>query len=169
MIKESLNNMTGGSQALNGSASTYRGVTRLFIQTKVTDMYSRLIFKRMQEIQETDKSFTEKPTFFDVLLGEHKIPRDEVREIYLRGIQTGLEEGVRMTRLEGQMIMLNESARTRLQDEFLQKFHELCAKYGFVIQFHPDHGLCVVAKNGRSMKEIIALEEAVAIKSAPTA
>jgi hypothetical protein len=132
-------------------------------------MYSKLIFKKMTEICERDRSFTEQPTLIERLLGEHKIPRDEVREIYLRGIQKGLEEGVRMVRPEGQMIMLNESARTRLQDEFLQKFHELCTKYGCAIQFHPEHGLCIVARTNRSKTEIIELEKAVAVNPAPTA
>ena len=123
----------------------------------------------MQEICENDRSFTEQPTVIEMLLGEHKIPRDEVREIYLRGIQTGLEEGIRMVRPEGQMIMLNESARTRLQNEFLQKFHELCTKYGCVIQFHPEHGLCMVARTNRSKTEIIEIEKAVTVNPAPTA
>lgn len=132
-------------------------------------MYSKMIFKKMQEICENDNSFTEKPTFIEMLLGEHKIPRDEVREIYLRGIQTGLEEGVRMVRPEGQMIMLNESARTRLQNEFLLKFHELCTKYGCAIQFHPEHGLCIVARINRIKTEIIELADAIAVNPAPTA
>lgn len=123
----------------------------------------------MTEILKQDRSFTEQPTFIERLLGEHKIPRDEVREIYIRGIQTGMEEGVRMARPEGQMIMLNESAKTRLQNEFLQKFHDLCARYGCAIQFHPEHGLCVVARVNRSKSEIIELEKAVAVNPAPTA
>lgn len=123
----------------------------------------------MAEICVRDNSFTEQPTFIERLLGLHKISREEVRQIYLRGIQTGLEEGVRMVRPEGQMIMLNESARTRLQNEFLLKFHELCTKYGCAIQFHPEHGLCIVARTNRIKTEIIELADAIAVNPAPTA
>lgn len=154
---------------LNGAFLPTEGPLVSFKPTKVTEMYSRLVYKKLAEICEKDQSFTEQPTLMERLLGEHKIPRDEVREIYLRGIQTGLEEGVRMVRPEGQMIMLNESAKTRLQNEFLQKFHELCTQYGCTIQFHPDHGLCIMARSNRNRKEIIELEKAVAVNPAPTA
>lgn len=123
----------------------------------------------MADINAKDSSFTERPTFIERLLGLHKISREEVREIYMRGIQTGMEEGIRMVRLEGQMIMLNESAKTRLQNEFLQKIHDLCAKYGCTIQWHPDHGLCVVTRNNRNRAEIIELDKAVTVNPAPTA
>ena len=139
--------MTGGPDNAERGVSTYRGAARLFNQQKVTEMYSRLVYKKMAAISARDNSFTEQPTFIERLFGLHKISRDEVRQIYLRGIQTGLEEGIRMVRLEGQMMMLNESAETRLQKEFLQKFHELCAKYNYSIQWHLDNGLCVVDRN----------------------
>jgi len=47
-------------------------------------------------------------------------------------------------------MMLNESAKTRPQKEFLQKFHELCTKYNYSIQWHLDNGLSVVDRNYQS-------------------
>ena len=135
---------------LNGAFLPTAGPLVSLNQQKVTEMYSRLVYKKMAAISARDNSFTEQPTFIERLLGLHKISREEVRQIYLRGIQTGLEEGIRMVRLEGQMMMLNESAKTRLQKELLQKFHELCTKYNYSIQWHLDNGLSVVDRNYQS-------------------
>jgi len=129
-------------------------------------MFSHLIFKRMQEIRMTDKSFTEKPSFWELLLGKSNlISQEEAREIWFKGRETGMRDGIHMVNLEGQRIMLDNSPKTRLQNEFLQKHYELCAKYGCAIQFHPEHGMCVVDRNhGRAMMAEIGEVRSICIK-----
>ena len=97
---------------LNGAFLPTAGPLVSLNQQKVTEMYSRLVYKKMAAISARDNSFTEQPTFIERLLGLHKISREEVRQIYLRGIQTGLEEGIRMVRLEGQ----DDDAERKRQD-----------------------------------------------------
>lgn len=110
-------------------------------------MYHELIKQKMNEIRKTDKSFMEKTTIFELVFGSDKISRAEAREIWLKGRETGMWDGIHMVNLEGQRIMLDRSPKTRLQDEFLQKHYELCARYGCAIQFHPEHGMCVIDRN----------------------
>lgn len=110
-------------------------------------MYDHLIKQRMNEIRRTDKSFMEKPTILEMIFGTVKISRAEAREIWFQGREVGMWDGIHMVNIEGQRLMLDNSPKTRLQNEFLQKHYELCARYGCAIQFHPEHGMCVVDRN----------------------
>ena len=125
----------------------------------------------MREIRETDTSFTEKPTILESLFGGDSVSRREVRDIWLKGIEVGMGEGIHIASLEGQRIELGQSVKTSFQSEFLWKFHELCHKYGCAIQFHPDHGMCVVDRyygNGAIGEGNHVLMEELISKNPPT-
>ena len=74
----------------------------------------------------------------------------EAREIWLRGIAYGLEEGIRLFTLEGQRIDLYNSCKTAKQQEFLAKSFELCDRFGMQIVYSPTEGMVVVDTGRRA-------------------
>lgn len=74
----------------------------------------------------------------------------EAREIWLRGIAYGLEEGIRLFTLEGQRLDLYNSCKTAKQQEFLAKSFELCDRFGMQIVYSPTEGIVVVETGRRA-------------------
>ena len=79
-----------------------------------------------------------------------KYSQQEAREIWLRGIAYGLEEGIRLFTLEGQRLDLYNSCKTAKQQEFLAKSFELCDRFGMQIVYSPTEGIVVVETGRRA-------------------
>ena|SRR5690606_35822505 len=102
-----------------------------------------------------DTSFTEKPTTLERIFGRATYKQTEVREIWKQGIKVGLERGLFLASLEGQRIELNHNTPDGKHKEFLEKFYQLAAEYKCAVQYHPEVGMVVVARqngyNGTQM------------------
>ena len=86
-----------------------------------------------------DKSFTVKG-----FKGRLPFSQSQVREIWFQGIANGLEEGLRLASLEGQIIEINTNIRNPRHREFFDKFCELSKEYNCAIQYHPLLGMCII-------------------------
>lgn len=91
-----------------------------------------------------DKSFQEKENVFTLLFGGIKYTQSQVRDIWFRGKEVGIEIGLRKASLEGQRIELDSNTLDPKHREFLEKFYKLAAEYQCAIQYHPEHGMVVI-------------------------
>lgn len=92
-----------------------------------------------------DKSFTEKPSFFEVLSGGIKYTQQEAKGIWHQGIRHGIEIGLRKASLEGQRIELSYNSKpSPKSQEFIEKLYALCGEYECAIQYHPELGMVLV-------------------------
>ncbi len=98
----------------------------------------------MSEQELNDKSFLEKDNFS--LFGTNKYTKYEMRETWFRGIRHGLEIGLFRAGLEGQKIELGKNTGDEKYQEFIRKYYELAEEYGCAIQYHPVHGMKIVAR-----------------------
>ncbi len=98
------------------------------------------IFIAMNEQRRNDTSFTDKGFFgFPI-----KFTQSEVREIWFKGIELGLEKGLHIASLEGQRIDITNSCKNEKHKEFYRKILDVCEEYGCAIQYHPEQGMCVI-------------------------
>ena len=88
-----------------------------------------------------------------------KYSQREARDIWLRGIAYGLEEGIRLFTLEGQRLDLYNSCKTAKQQEFLAKSFELCDRFGMQIVYSPTEGMVVVETGRRAV--VVTMENEV--------
>jgi hypothetical protein len=94
-----------------------------------------------------DKSFQEKTTGLALLFGGGiTYKQHEVREIWHRGVKTGIEIGLNYGSPEGQIIQLNENTKPE-HKEFLEKFYKLAEEYKCRITYHPLVGMVVTSNN----------------------
>jgi hypothetical protein len=100
----------------------------------------------MNEQEQSDKSFLEKDSALSSLFGQNKYTKQEMRETWLRGIRHGVEIGLFKASLEGQKIELQRSAEDEKHAEFIRKFYALAEEYGCAIQYHPIHGMTIIAR-----------------------
>ena len=98
----------------------------------------------MSEQELDDRSFMEKETLLGSLFSRGYTSQ-EMREAWLRGIRHGVEIGLHKASLEGQKIELGKNACERHQ-EFIRKYYELAEEHGCAIQYHPAHGMTIVAR-----------------------
>ena len=98
---------------------------------------------QVENIKETDTSFTEKGLFGIT----PKFKQSEMRETWFLGISEGLEIGMRLASLAGQKVTLDNSPKTEMQTKFLQELADISKKYSCAVQFHPEHGMCIVDRN----------------------
>lgn len=94
-----------------------------------------------------DTSFQEKDSGLSILFGTNKYSKQEMREVWERGIKNGIEVGLRRAGLEGQKIELNHNTPDGKNKEFLQKFYELAEEYSCAIQYHPKVGMVVLDRD----------------------
>jgi hypothetical protein len=99
-----------------------------------------------REEMKGDTSFQEKETGLSLLFGTNKYSKQEMRETWDRGIKHGIEIGLRKASLEGQRIELNHNTPEGIHKEFLEKFYQLADEYKCAVQFHPEVGMVVVAR-----------------------
>ena len=99
----------------------------------------------MNEQEQSDKSFLEKDSALSSLFGQNKYTKQEMRETWLRGIRHGVEIGLFKASLEGQKIEL-QRAEDEKHTEFIRKFYALAEEYGCAIQYHPIHGMTIIAR-----------------------
>lgn len=102
---------------------------------------------KFEELKLADKSFTKELRFMWLTT---KYSQREAREIWLRGIAYGLEEGIRLFTIEGQRLDLYNSCKTAKQQDFLAKSFELCDRFGMQIVYSPTEGMVVVDTGRRS-------------------
>jgi len=103
------------------------------------------VFKAIQDVRKNDKSFTEKG-FLGIPI---KYSQSEVREIWFKGIELGMQEGLRIGSLEGQRIDTSLGCKNQRHKEFYEKFLKLSDDYNCAILYHPLEGMCVVDLNYR--------------------
>ena len=103
---------------------------------------------KFEEIKRTDKSFTKELRFMGLTT---KYSQREARDIWLRGIAYGLEEGIRLFTIEGQRLDLYNSCKTAKQQEFLAKSFELCDRFGMQVVYSPTDGMVVVETGRRAV------------------
>lgn len=111
------------------------------------------IATRMEEIRNTDRSFTEPETWLSRFLGINNISQEEAREIWLKGIEIGMIEGMLLSGKESPGKSREELSR--LKEEFLEKYLELSHGYGFGIRYDKIKGLEVVELDKRAGKETV--------------
>jgi hypothetical protein len=99
-----------------------------------------------REEMKGDTSFQEKESGLSLLFGTNKYSKFEMRETWDRGIKHGIEIGLRKASLEGQRIELNRNNTNEKHKEFLEKFYKLVAEHKCAIQYHPQVGMVVVAR-----------------------
>ena len=99
------------------------------------------IFK---EEMKGDTSFQEKDSTLNLLFGNNKYSKQEMRETWDRGIKHGIEIGLRKASLEGQKIELNNNITNQNHKEFLEKFYQLANEYKCAIQYHPKYGMIII-------------------------
>lgn len=98
------------------------------------------VFHAIQNAKLHDKSFTEKG-----FLGmTPKYSQSEVREIWFKAMALGIEEGLRLSSLEGQKIGYYGNCKNQRQKEFLDKFYKLSEEYNCGMSYHPTYGMCVI-------------------------
>ena len=100
----------------------------------------------MNEQEQSDKSFLEKDSSLSSLFGQKKYTNQEMRETWLRGIRHGVEIGLFKASLEGQKIELQRNTEDESHAEFIRKFYALAEEYGCAIQYHPIHGMTIIAR-----------------------
>lgn len=100
------------------------------------------IAKRMEAIRSTDKSFTKPENWFTRILGIHGVSQEEAREIWLKGIEIGMIEGILLSGNEPQSKPQEDISR--LKAEFLQKYLELSHRYGYGVRYDKLKGIDVV-------------------------
>jgi hypothetical protein len=86
-------------------------------------------------------SFTEKSSLIERLLGLHKVPPGEVRQIWLKGIEEGIKDGISVS--AGIKTLTDypgayRKGRSRLQDDFMIKYRRLCESHRMEIVFTPE-------------------------------
>jgi len=99
-----------------------------------------------REEMKGDKSFQEKESALSLLFGTNKYSKVEMRETWDRGVKHGIEVGLRKASLEGQRIELNHNTPEGKHKEFLEKFYQLADEYKCAVQYHPEVGMVVVAR-----------------------
>ena len=99
-----------------------------------------------REEMKEDTSFQEKESGLSLLFGTDKYSKVEMRETWDRGIKHGIEIGLRKASLEGQRIELNHNTPEGKHKEFLEKFYQLADEYKCTVQYHPEVGMVVVAR-----------------------
>lgn len=98
------------------------------------------ISNTLTEMKKTDTSFTE--TGFMGIPIRYK--QDAVREIWFQAIELGMERGLDMASLDGQLIDINNNFQNDNQKKFYNEFLKLAEKYNCAIQYHPRYGMCVL-------------------------
>lgn len=91
-----------------------------------------------------DNSFKESEPWFGLFFGNKRYTKREMRETWEDGIKHGIGIGLYKASLEGQKIEINTNIQNEKHKEFIEKLYALYADYGFGIQYHPKHGMCVV-------------------------
>ena len=103
------------------------------------------VYNAMADIRLRDKSFTKR----EGILFTKKYNQDEVREIWLQGIEFGISEGLRIGSVSGQKIELYENCKNNKQKQFLDKFYDLAKEYNCAITYNNSEGMCVVDLDGK--------------------
>jgi len=98
----------------------------------------------MDEIKRVDNSFKEKENFFTALKGGIRYSQPEVRDIWFQGIRVGIEEGLHRGSLAGQRIQITQNTKDQRHKKFYDEFLKLANEYNCQIQYHPQHGMCVI-------------------------
>jgi len=98
------------------------------------------VFNEMQQFKINDKSFTEKQFF----IFNKKYSQEEVRKIWLNGIELGLKRGIEIGSLTGQKSQLIDSAKNPNQKAFIDEFYKLSKKYNCAITYHPINGMEII-------------------------
>lgn len=96
----------------------------------------------IEDQKRNDTSFTEKG-FFGI---GPKYKQSEVREIWFQAMALGMEQGLMMASLEGQKIDITRNIKDEGHKEFYEKFLALSHQYNVAIQYHPQHGMCLIDK-----------------------
>lgn len=99
------------------------------------------IFK---EEMKDDTSFQEKDSTLNLLFGNNKYSKQEIRETWNRGIKHGIEIGLRKASLEGQRIELENNTSNEKHKEFIEKFYQLADEYKCAVQYHPEYGMIII-------------------------
>ena len=101
----------------------------------------------MDEYRRNDKSFQEKETNFEKMLRPFgkKFSKQEMRDNWHMGIRHGIEIGFNKASIEGQKLEIYHKVKDTKHKEFLDKFYALAVKYNCAIQYHPQHGMIIVA------------------------
>jgi len=99
----------------------------------------------VSEIARQDKSFLpERKSPFQLMFGSKSdwYKREQVREIYLRAIEFGIETGLTKASLEGQRLELFSNSPQHT--EVLEELYRFLSERNIAIQFHPHLGMVVV-------------------------
>ena len=79
-----------------------------------------VIKERIKEIKENDKSFNEPETLFTRLFGIHTVSQEMAREIWFKGIEVGMMEGIwlseKMTRKRTRSVKPIKSDENSIQN-----------------------------------------------------
>ena len=104
-------------------------------------MYDARVFNAIQDAKKNDTSFTDRG-----LLGMFppKYSQTEVRKIWFDAMGLGMQEGLRMASIEGQIIDLTNNRNNPKHREFLDKLYKLMGEYNCAIQYHSLYGMLVV-------------------------
>jgi hypothetical protein len=93
-----------------------------------------------------DKSFQEKEHPLSLLFGVKKYTKEDMKQIWQLGIKHGIEIGLRKASLEGQRIELSKNTTNERHREFIGKFYALASEYNCAIQYHPEVGMVIIAR-----------------------
>ena len=107
-----------------------------------SNLYVRHIF---EEEMKRDTSFQEKDNILSRIFCPTRYSDRDMRETWDKGIMLGIEIGLRRASLEGQRIELERNICTEREKEFVKKLYQLCGEYNCAIQYHPEHGMTLVA------------------------
>lgn len=100
----------------------------------------------MSEYVKHDTSFTQPPAGLELIFGQKKYTQQEVRRIWIDGIEWGVEIGLDKASLEGQKLELTRNTKNSKHNEFIEKFYKLADEYGCAIQYHPIYGMVIIDK-----------------------
>jgi hypothetical protein len=99
------------------------------------------VFNAIQDAKKNDTSFTDRG-----LLGMFppNYSQSEVRKIWFDAMALGMQEGLRIASVEGQIIDVTNNCKEPKHKEFLEKFYKLAEEYNCAIQYHPTYGMLVI-------------------------
>lgn len=101
----------------------------------------------VDDFKKSDNSFKDRPTGLAAIFGKNHYTESEVRDIWHRGVETGVEMGLFEANLEGQRIELTQNIDSPKQREFVEKLYKLCEEYKCAVQYHPIKGMCLVDRS----------------------
>jgi hypothetical protein len=96
------------------------------------------------EHMKNDTSFNNDSLSFGDLLFGGTYSNSDMRKTWELGIKHGIEIGLNVASIEGQIIELNNNTLSKKNKEFLEKFYKLTNEYKCAIQYHPIKGMVIV-------------------------